>query len=51
METLTKTRRIGGSFIVTLPKTMVETENLTDNQIVTIEVRKVKKSGFGMFKT
>lgn len=50
MESLTTTRKIGGSLVVTLPKTVVEEEGLTENQIVKIAVTKLKKSGFGLFK-
>jgi len=48
METLTKTRKIGGSLVVTIPKTLVEEEGLTENQPVKIEVKKIRKSGFGI---
>lgn len=49
METLVKTRKIGGSLVVTIPKNIVEEEGLTENQIVQIDIKKIKKSGFGMF--
>jgi len=47
---LTKTRRVGGSIVVTLPKELVETQNIKENQCVEITVKKCRKSGFGMFK-
>jgi len=50
METLTKTRKIGGSLVVTIPKTVVEEEGLTENQVVKINIIKIKKSGFGVSK-
>lgn len=50
METITKTRKIGGSLVVTIPKTVVEEENLMENQAVKIDIKKVKKSGFGISK-
>jgi hypothetical protein len=50
MKTLTRTRKIGGSLIVTIPRTIVEEEGLTENQAVKIDVQKIRKSGFGMFK-
>ena len=50
METVTKTRKIGGSLVVTIPKEIVEQEGLKENQIVKIDVKKLKKSGFGLFK-
>ena len=49
METITKTRKIGGSLVITIPRTIVEQEGLTENQMVKIEIKKFKKSGFGMF--
>ncbi len=50
MESITKTRKIGGSLIVTIPKTIVEQEGLIENQLVKIEIQKLSKSGFGMLK-
>ncbi|MEK6955158.1 MAG: AbrB/MazE/SpoVT family DNA-binding domain-containing protein [Nanoarchaeota archaeon] len=50
MEILTKTRKIGGSLIVTIPKNVVEEQNLKENQSVIIEIKKCKKSGFGVSK-
>jgi len=50
MEAITKTRKIGGSLIVTIPKTIVEHEGLIEDQIVIINIEKVKKSGFGISK-
>lgn len=50
MEAITKTRKIGGSLVVTIPKSIVEEENLTENQTIRIDVKKVKKTGFGIFK-
>ena len=50
METITKARRIGGSLVVTLPKIVEEEEGIRDNQSVKINVKKIRRSGFGMFK-
>ena len=50
METLAKTRKIGGSLVVTIPKNIVEEEGLMENQTVKIKVEKIKKSGFGISK-
>ncbi|HZX12634.1 MAG TPA: hypothetical protein VFE88_04230 [Candidatus Nanoarchaeia archaeon] len=50
MEALAKTRKLGGSLIVTIPKMVVENENLREDELVKIEIKKVKKSGFGLFK-
>lgn len=50
MEALTKTRKIGGSLVATIPKTVVEEEGLKEDQTITIEIKKLKKSGFGISK-
>ncbi len=50
METITKTRRIGGSLVVTIPRNVVEEEGLIENQTVKIEIGKIRKSGFGLHK-
>jgi len=47
---LTKTRKVGGSIVVTLPKEIVEAQNIKENQLVEISVKKCRKNGFGMFK-
>ena len=50
MKTLAKTRSVGGSLVVTIPKEVVEEEGLIENQTIRINIEKVEKSGFGMFK-
>ena len=50
METITKTRKIGGSLVVTIPKAVVDEERLRENQTVRIDIRKIRKSGFGISK-
>ena len=47
---LAKTRKVGGSIVVTLPKELVETQNIKENQYVEIVVKKCRKNGFGLFK-
>ena len=47
---LAKTRKVGGSIVVTLPKELVETQNIRENQCIEITVKKCRKKGFGMFK-
>ena len=47
---LTKTRKVGGSIVVTLPKDLVEIENIKENQYVEITVKKCRRNGFGIFK-
>ena len=48
--TLVKTRKVGGSLVVTLPKTLVEEKKIREGEIIEITVRKVRKDGFGIFK-
>ena len=47
---LTKTRKIGGSIVVTLPKKLVETQKIKENEFVEISVKKIRKNGFGALK-
>lgn len=50
MKTITRTRKIGGSLVVTIPKEIVKEEGIREGEIVEIEVEKVKKSAFGILK-
>ena len=50
MQSLTRTRSIGGSLVVTIPKEIVREESLKEGELIKLEVEKVKKDGFGMFK-
>ena len=50
METLTRTRKVGGSLLITIPKDIVREESLRAGELVRVDIKKVKKSGFGMFK-
>ena len=49
-ECLAKTRKVGGSLVVTLPKELVETEKIREGEIVKIRVKKLRKDGFGILK-
>ncbi len=56
MISLGKTRKVGGSLIVTIPKEIVELEDIRKDDTIELSVRKVKKSyrgilrGLGPFK-
>jgi len=50
METISKVRAVGGSLMVTIPKEIVREESLQDGQLVKINVKKIRKSGFGLLK-
>jgi antitoxin component of MazEF toxin-antitoxin module len=47
---LTKTRKVGGSIVVTLPKELVETQKIRENEFVEVTVKKCRKNGFGVLK-
>jgi len=47
---LVKTRKVGGSFIVTLPKKLVEAEKIKEGEIIDIDISKVREDGFGVLK-
>ena len=50
MKALTRTRTIGGSLVVTIPREIVKEESLREGELVEIEVGKIRKSGFGLLK-
>lgn len=50
MRMLTRTRAIGGSLVVTIPIEIVREKSLGENEIVEIELDKVKSRGFGLLK-
>ena len=47
---LAKTRKVGGSLVVTLPKEVVESKKIREGEIVEITVCKVRKDGFGVLR-
>lgn len=50
MSFVSKAISVGGSIMVTIPKQVAELLNIHPNEPVEIELKKVKKSGFGMFR-
>jgi len=50
MKILTRTRSVGGSLMVTIPKEIVKEELLIEGELVELEVEKVKKDFFGSLK-
>lgn len=40
---IAKTRRIGGSIVVTIPANIVRDEEIKENELLEINVRKVKR--------
>ncbi|MDG6982802.1 MAG: AbrB/MazE/SpoVT family DNA-binding domain-containing protein [Nitrososphaerota archaeon] len=45
---LSRARKVGGSLIVVIPKNVVEQEDIREGELVELEVRKAKKSFFGV---
>ncbi len=50
METIARTRKVGGSLMITIPKEMVKEEGLREGEVVKINVEKIKKDYFGALK-
>ena len=49
-KSLTKTRKVGGSLVVTLPKALVESQKIKEGEVVEVTVRKLRRTGFGALK-
>ncbi|MEK6963193.1 MAG: AbrB/MazE/SpoVT family DNA-binding domain-containing protein [Nanoarchaeota archaeon] len=47
MESIVRTRKVGGSLTITLPKEIVKEEAIQEGELVLVNVKKVKKSYFG----
>ncbi len=45
-KALVKTRRIGGSIMVRIPKELVEQEDIREGELLELEVRKAEKDWF-----
>ncbi len=50
MNVTTKARRLGGSLIITLPKELVKEQNIQEDELVEVEIKKKKKDYFGALK-
>ena len=50
MKTTVRTREVGGSLMVTIPKDIVKEEGIVNDQLLEIEIKKSKKSFFGALK-
>jgi len=48
MRTLARTRAVGGSLIVTIPKEIVKEEDLREGELIEIEVERPRKTFFGV---
>jgi antitoxin component of MazEF toxin-antitoxin module len=49
-RSLVKTRKIGGSIVVTIPSNIVQNEQIGENEFVELEIRKAKKNYFGALR-
>ncbi len=45
---LARVRKVGGSLVVTIPREVAEEEGVKPGELVNIEIRKTKKSFFGI---
>lgn len=50
METVARARAVGGSLVITIPKEIVDEEDIHEGELLKIDFKKAKKSGFGIFK-
>ena len=50
METIVRTRKVGGSLTVTLPKEIVKEEAIQEGELVKIQVKKARRDYFGAAK-
>ena len=50
MSVLTRTRCVGGSLMITIPKEIVKEKSLKEGELIEIEVEKAKIDGFGALK-
>lgn len=50
MSFISKAVGVGGSVMVTIPKQIVDMLNLHPNEQLEVEVRKIPKTGFGLYR-
>lgn len=50
MKSLSRTRVIGGSLVVTIPVGIVKSEGLKEGEFVEVEVKRPRKDFFGALK-
>jgi len=50
MKSLTRTRSVGGSLIITIPSEIVKNEMIFENEVVEVEVKKAKQDFFGTLR-
>lgn len=47
---LVRTRRVGGSLVVTLPKEVTDSKGIKEGEIVEITVKRLRVDGFGALR-
>lgn len=50
MKALSRARAVGGSLMVTIPREIVDEENFREGELLQVEVKKLKKTFFGIAK-
>ena len=50
MEAIAKTKAVGGSLMITIPKDIVIEESIKEGEVIKIHVEKIKKDWFGCLK-
>ena len=49
-KALVKSRKVGGSIVVSIPKEVAEQEGIREGELIEIDVRKAKKDWYGSLK-
>lgn len=49
-KALVRSRKVGGSIVVSIPKEVTDHEGIREGELLEIDVHKVKKDWFGAFK-
>jgi len=50
MEVFSRVKKVGGSFMIRIPKEIAKEQNIREGQVIKIEIKKVPISGFGILK-
>ncbi|MFB6246711.1 MAG: hypothetical protein ABEI74_03930 [Candidatus Pacearchaeota archaeon] len=50
MGVITKTRKIGGSLVATIPSNVINAEDIKEGEWIELEIKKYKKDYFGSLK-
>jgi antitoxin component of MazEF toxin-antitoxin module len=49
-KALVRSRRVGGSIVVSIPKEVTEQEGIREGELIEIDVRKARRDWFGSLK-